>query len=124
MRMPSNQERGGAGALIFWLVIIGVFVYLGTKFAPTYVASNQFVDSMDVQAKEAAAGNLSDEKVRKELIRRAKELELPIKDGNIHISRTGGEVIIEIQYTVKIDLPIDGGYQWKFSPRVARPILN
>ena len=119
-----RNEKGGAAALIFWLAVLGACIYLAAKIVPPYVSSNEFVDEMDVQARECAAGNLSEDKVRRDLIIRAKYLNLPVKDGNIHISRTGGEVVIEVQYTITIDLPIRGPYVWKISSRVNKPILN
>jgi hypothetical protein len=121
---PRSNEHGGVKALVFWLALLGLFIYAGTKFAPPYVASNQFIDEMDVQAKEAAAGNIDDVKVRRALLIRAKDLALPVKDSNIRISRTGGEVVIQIEYTVIIELPFQNFYKWKFTPRVAKPILT
>lgn len=119
-----RNEKGGAVALVFWLAVLGTCIYLAAKIVPPYVSSNEFIDEMDVQAREFAAGNLSEEKVRRDLVIRAKYLNLPVKDGNIHISRSYGEAVIEVQYTVVIDLPIRGPYIWNFSPRVTKPILN
>lgn len=121
---PRKNEYGGAGALVFWLLVLILAVYLGTKFLPPYVSSNEFVDSMESQAKEAAAGNLADEKVRAELMRRSKELGLPIKESDIRIAHTGGEVIINVSYVVDIEVPIYGTYHWTFTPRAAKPVLN
>jgi hypothetical protein len=122
MRRRSIQ-RGGTGAFIFWVVVLVVIVYLGVKFLPPYVSSNEFVDAMDYEAKEAGAGNRDDGKIRVALAIKAKELKLPVKDANIHITRTAGQVTIEVQYTVLVDLPLGKSYQWRFSPRVSKPVL-
>lgn len=119
-----RNEKGGAAALVFWLAILGICIYLAAKIVPPYISSNEFIDEMDVQAREFAAGNLSEEKVRRDLIIRARYLNLPVKDANIHISRSSGDVVIEVQYTITIDLPIRGPYVWKLSPRVTKPVLN
>lgn len=123
MRLWRN-EKGGAVALVFWLAILGTCIYLAAKIVPPYISSNEFIDEMDVQAREFAAGNLSEEKVRRALVIRAKYLHLPVKDGDIHISRASGDVVIEVQYTITIELPIRGPYVWKLSPRVTKPVLN
>jgi len=66
---------------------------------------------------------LKDDQVKRALLLKAKELELPVRDSDIHIRRTGGEVTIDIQYTVVVDLPLYGPYSWRFSPRVSKPVL-
>ncbi len=109
---------------MFWLVLLGLFVYLASKFAPPYVTNNQFLDAMDSVARDAAAGNYNDDKVHLLLLKKAKDLDLPVKDDDIHIKRTGGEVIIEVDYTIVIELPLVNDYKWSFSPRVAKPILT
>lgn len=119
-----NNERGGGWALVFWLVVLAAFVYFGSKFLPTYVSSNQFYDAMEYEAKETAAGNRTDEQVRKALVIKAKELGLPILAANIQITRSGNEVAIQVKYTVSVDLPYTAPVQWKFSPRSAKPMLN
>lgn len=121
---PRDQERGGAGALLFWLVLLGLFVYLAAKFAPPYVTSNEFADQMDSIARDSGAGNYSDEQARALLMRKAKDLNIPLKESDIKIKHTGGEVIIEVKYTLEIDLPFINSYLWKFSPRVSKPILT
>lgn len=119
----SGSERGGAAAVIFWLVVLGISIYLGTKFLPPYVSSKEFVDAMDEQAADAGAGNLTDDQVKRALALKAKDLHLPVKEPDIHIRRTGGEVTIDTQYTVVIDLPFYGRYSWPFSSHAARPVL-
>ena len=123
MRRRSSQ-RGGTGTFIFWLVVLVVIVYLGVKFLPPYVSSNEFVDAMDYEAKEAGAGNRDDGKIRLALVIKAKELKLPVKDANIRITRTSGQVVIDVQYAVLVDLPFGKSYLWRFSPRVTKPVLQ
>lgn len=120
----GSRQRGGTGSFVFWIVVLVVIIYLGVKFLPPYVSSNEFVDAMDYEAKEAGAGNRDDGKVRMALVIKAKELKLPVKDANIHVTRTPGKVTIEVQYAVLVDLPLGKSYLWRFSPRVSKPVLQ
>ncbi|MGB7624395.1 MAG: hypothetical protein WBN92_18775, partial [Terriglobia bacterium] len=82
-----RSRRGGTGSFIFWVVVLALIIYLGVKFIPPYVSSNEFVDAMDYEAKEAGAGNRDDGKIRSALLIKAKELKLPVKDSSIKVTR-------------------------------------
>jgi hypothetical protein len=118
-----SSQRGGTGAFVFWIVVLAAIVYLGSKFVPPYVSSNEFVDAMDYEAKEAGAGNRDEAKIRQALLVKAKDLKLPVKDANIKVSRLTGQITIEVKYDVLVDLPFGKSYLWHFSPRVSKPVL-
>lgn len=119
-----GSQRGGTGAFIFWVVVLGAIIYLGVKFLPPYISSNEFIDAMDYEAKEAGAGNRDEGKIRRALMIKAKELKLPMKEANIHFTRTAAQVTIEVQYAVLVDFPLGKSYLWRFSPRVTKPVLQ
>lgn len=119
-----SSQRGGTGSFVFWVVVLAAIIYLGVKFLPPYVSSNEFTDAMDYEAKEAAAGNRDEGKIRSAILIKARELKLPVKDANIHVTRTTGLVTIEVQYAVLVDLPLGKSYLWHFSPRVTKPVLQ
>jgi hypothetical protein len=120
----GSSQRGGTGSFIFWIVVLGVLIYLGVKFLPPYVSSNEFVDAMDYEAKEAGAGNRKEGKIHTALLLRARELKLPVKDADIHVTKTAGLVTVEVQYAVLVELPFGKSYLWHFSPRVTKPVLQ
>lgn len=119
-----RSRRGGTGSFIFWVVVLALIIYLGVKFIPPYVSSNEFVDAMDYEAKEAGAGNRDDGKIRSALLIKAKELKLPVKDSSIKVTRLANQVIVEVQYAILVDLPFGKSYLWHFSPRVTKPVLQ
>jgi hypothetical protein len=119
-----SNRRGAAGSFIFWIIILCAIVYLGMKFVPPYVKSNEFADAMDYEAKEAGAGNRDEAKIHIALLVKAKELNLPVKDSNIHVTRTAGQVAVAVEYDVLVDLPFGKSYLWHFSPRVTKPVLQ
>ncbi|MFI5174380.1 MAG: hypothetical protein ACHQKY_05955 [Terriglobia bacterium] len=119
-----SSRRGGTGSFIFWVVVLALIIYLGVKFIPPYVSSNEFVDAMDYEAKEAGAGNRDEGKVRLALMIKAKELKLPVKDSSIKVTRLANQVSVEVQYTILVDLPFGKSYLWHFSPRVTKPVLQ
>jgi hypothetical protein len=119
-----SSRRGGTGSFIFWVVVLALIIYLGVKFIPPYVSSNEFVDAMDYEAKEAGAGNRDEGKVRLALMIKAKELKLPVKDSSIKVTRLANQVSVEVQYAILVDLPFGKSYLWHFSPRVTKPVLQ
>ena len=120
--MRSTRGMGGSAKFgcIIWLTILGLLVYCGYKIIPVKVATSTFYDFMQ---EEAAFGSIRDIKqLQKELIAKAKELELPVNEDNLTIKRTRADITIEAHYTMTIEF-FNGWkkYVWKFDQVVNRP---
>jgi hypothetical protein len=120
----TRAIRGGANiGCIIWLIILGVVGYVLYKVVPVKIASSEFFDTMQEQA---AFGSIKDPKfIEYEILKKAEELELPIKKENLKITKTTNALKVEAHYEITIDF-FNGVYKylWKFDPVVVRPLFN
>jgi hypothetical protein len=88
------------------LLVFLVAVYMGWTVVPIYLASYQFQDSLVTIAKFADAGIVprTDDQLREDVMKKAKELDVPLNPEAIRIIRGGPQVQISADYTVVVDL--------------------
>jgi hypothetical protein len=119
-----RSTRGMRGAIkigcILWLALVAVLVHMGYQIIPVKVKTSTFYDFME---EEAAFGSIRDVKqLQKELIAKAKELDVPVTEDNLIIKRTRADISIEAHYTITVEF-FNGWkkYDWKFDQVVNRP---
>ena len=119
-----RSMRGMRGAVkigcILWLVVVGVLAHMAYVIIPVKVKTSTFYDFME---EEAAFGSIRDIKqLQKELVAKAKELDVPVNEDNLIIKRTRADISIEAHYEITIEF-FNGWkkYVWKFDQVVNRP---
>jgi hypothetical protein len=120
--MPRRVGERGEGNLgcVLWLVVLGLAILIAVKMIPVKIASSQFYDFMEEQAKFAARTPPAD--IAKGIVNRAKELELPVSKDDVQVERNGDNIKMHAEYTVPIDFP-GYTYMWHFDHTVNRPIF-
>ncbi len=115
--------RGGANiGCMIWLVILGLVGYVLYKVVPVKMASSEFFDAMQEQA---SFGSIKDQKfIEYEILKKAEELQIPVKKDNLKITKTNNAIKVEAHYEMTIDF-FNGAYKyvWKFDPVVLRPLF-
>jgi len=88
------------------LLVFLVAVYMGWTLVPIYLASYQFQDSLVTIAKFSATGVVprTDDQIREDVLKKAKELDVPLSPEAIKISHEGPQAEISADYTVVVDL--------------------
>jgi hypothetical protein len=88
------------------LLIFLVSIYMAWTLVPIYLASYQFQDGLVTIAKFAPTGIVpkTDEQITDEVLKKAKELDVPLTAQGIKISHEATEVQITTDYTVIVDL--------------------
>ena len=121
--MPRRRSERGEGnfGCILWLLVLGLATLIAWKAVPVKIQSSQLYDFMDEQAKFAAARTPPDD-IAKAILKRAQELDIPIERGDIHVSRDGDRIFMEVEYTVPLEFP-GYTYQWHFHQKLDRPIF-
>lgn len=112
VRSKQSDERGGSKfSLLVTLVILGAMGFAGVKIVPIYVENYQFQDSIEAESRFALTGypKKSPDDVRNDILKKAKELDLPVKPEDIRVSMTNGSVEISADYSYTFDLSV---YQW------------
>lgn len=120
--MVRLNPRHGQGKLgcILWLIVLLAVVGIAAKLIPIKIRSAELYDYMEEQA--MFAGRAGTETLRKRILDRAKDLELPLDKKNLKIERRGGRIQIRATYTVPVELP-GYTYNWDFEHIIDRPIF-
>ena len=120
--MSRNRRERGEGNFgcligIVVLVIAGVLAY---KLIPIKVKTADLRDTVMDNAR--SAGNLNDGQIKSNIMRKAKELELPVPEENVKVRRQSSIVYVDVEYDVPVDLP---GYtfNWHFQHKTENPIF-
>ena len=120
MRRASGQ-RGAVGIGCFvWLVILIFVGYVLVQIVPVKVRTSNFYDFMQEEAGFGSIKNLP--QLEKEILAKARELDIPLTKENLSLKRAKESVTIEAHY--EITVPFFGGaykYLWKFDQVVVRP---
>ena len=118
-RMRSSLGEGKIGCIIWLLALIAV-VGIAAKLIPVKIRSAELYDFMEEQA--MFAGRRGPEQLKKSILNRAEELELPLTKKNLSIKRTGGRIRMRATYTVPVEFP-GYTYHWKFEHVIDRPVF-
>ena len=94
------------------VAIVGIVIYLGIKIAPPFINDWQFQDYIDGEARLDTYNNKSEQDIRKDVMKSARENDIPITDEKLVVQRGNGSVTISTKYTVHVDLP---GYPIDFN---------
>jgi hypothetical protein len=108
-----NGERG-AGNLkaVVWTVILVAFIYCAVMVLPVLVSEYEFQDSLQEIARFASVNRRTPEQVRQSVLDEAQKEDLPIAAENIKVDGHAGNIHINVDYSVTVDLKV---YQWTFN---------
>jgi hypothetical protein len=119
MRRTRGTRGEGRIGCILWLAVLGFIGYGLYKIIPVKIATSTFYDFMQ---EEAAFGSIRDIKqLEKELLAKAKELDIPVTQENLTIKRTRESITIEAHYEITVEFFGWKKYIWKFDQVVVRP---
>ncbi len=121
--MPRWRRERGEGNLgcILWLLALGLALLIAWKAVPVKMQSAELYDFMDELAKFGAA-RTTPENLEKQILARAKQLNIPIDKKDINVSRNGDRIFMVVEYTIPVEFP-GYTYQWHFRHKLDRPIF-
>lgn len=118
-RRGPSRGAGNIGCLL-WLVVVFAVGHVLWKVVPVKIRTSEFYDVMQEQA---SFGSIkSEQQIQYEILRRARELQIPVTKENLKIVRARESLTVEAHYQIPIEL-FGGAYKyvWKFDPVVTRP---
>ena len=81
-----STERGMVSfKVLFWLLVLFIVVHIAIKLVPMYIDSERMKDEMSVKAE--LAQTLTDNEILTDLVKKAKELDLPLGQEDIVLTR-------------------------------------
>ncbi len=108
--VKRNGEKGaGHMKAIVWTLILAAFIYVTAMTIPVLINEYQFQDSLDEIARFSSVGHKSNTDVQKAVLEEAQKEDLPIQAEDIKVAGTGGNIHINVDYSVTVDLKV---YQW------------
>jgi hypothetical protein len=120
MRRRLRQAGDSKIGCFLWLAILALAVLIAWKMVPVKLASAELYDFMVEQAKFAAGAGA--ESIKKRVLARAKELDLPVNDKNLTVERLGDRIRMRCNYVVPVEFP-GYTYEWRFDHEVDRAIF-
>jgi hypothetical protein len=92
----------------FALIFGGLFT--GWNLIPPYVHNYEFQDDLDEIARRNSYTQKTDDDLRAMVIKQAGDLEIPLKEDQVLISRNGDGLGIAVHYKIHVDMvvtPVD-----------------
>jgi len=125
MQLTIDNRGEGKLGLILFLLVLGSGVFLAFRVLPFYYYYYEIQGLMESQAAKASV--FTDDQIRKRLMKRIKELEIPLdKDQDLQINRLGNKIIIEMYYEEYLSVEFGEDtydlHTFVFNPRVERPM--
>ena len=119
MRRRLRARGEGKIGCILWALVFAVVGLVAWKMIPVKIASSQLYDYMEDESKFAAGNTV--ETMKKRIIEKARELELPLKEENVTVEKPGDNIRMRAVFEVPVEFP-GYTYVWKFDHQVYRPI--
>lgn len=119
MVRKSERGEGNLGCLI-WLLIFAAVGMVLYKALPIKIANTELYDYMVELTKFGTKGTAED--LKKRILIKAKELNLPVEAKNVQVEKTKERMILRCKYTVLMELP-GYTYVWEVNHEVDRPIF-
>ncbi len=85
MRIHSNENGGVRFKVFLWFVFLFLVAHVAIKIVPLYMDYARMKDEMTMKA--GVAQVLKDEEILRDLVNKAKDLDLPLKAENFVLTR-------------------------------------
>jgi cell division protein FtsL len=123
-RAAKRAREKGAGhtKAIVWTMILVAFIYVAAVTLPVLINEYQFQDSLQEIARFASVNRRTSDQIQKAVLEEAQKEDLPVQAEDIKVTGNGGNVHINVDYSVTIDLKV---YQWtlNFHPAASNASL-
>ena len=93
-----------------WRLALAIFILAGmvfilASFAPIYFRNLELQNYVSGVTHSAGSSSKSDDLLRTIVLSKARQLNLPISEDNVHIVRSHNEMRIDVRYFVRFNLP-------------------
>ena len=90
-------------------MVLVAFIYAAAMVLPVLINEYQFQDSIQDIARFASVNRKTNEQIQKAVLDEAQKEDLPVQAEDIKVQNQAGNVHINVDYSVMIDLKV---YQW------------
>lgn len=119
--LRNRRERGeGQFGCLVGLVILLIAGLIAYKMIPIKVKAADLRETIVDESK--SAGQHHDSQIRKQILLKAEQNNLPVEDKDVEIKRTSSNIRIKVSYTVPVEFP-GYTYQWHFKVETDNPVF-
>ena len=87
------------------MVVLGAMAFLLASFAPIYFRNLELQNYVSDVTHSVAAREQSDDLLRTKVLTRARQLNLPVEEDNVHVVHSSDGMRIDVRYFVRVDFP-------------------
>ena len=120
MSMRKMARGEGKAGCIFYALLALVVGVIALRAVPVQVAKMQLQDYMKELAMTSPRQNSAF--FRDRIMKRARDLDIPLKEKDIKINKSSRRVVMDVKYTVVLDLVVTE-YPWNLEIRLDREIF-
>lgn len=118
MRPRRSQTGEGKIGCIVWTLLLILGAMVAYEMVPIKMKSAQLYDYMEDQASDATY-NRNSEATKKRILRKARDLDIPLDKDNLSVERIGDRIRMKATYTIPAEFP-GYTYYWKFDHEIDR----
>jgi hypothetical protein len=125
MSIMGNETGVGKVKLMIVLVLLGAGIHVGYKVLDVYMDYERMKDTMSTKA--GVAQVLKDDEITKDLVNKAKELDLPLRAENFVLIRDGERRKMTIKTAWDVEVHFFGDlyiHTYHFAPVVEENIMS
>jgi hypothetical protein len=119
LRRRGELGEGRAGCIVSLIIFLAA-IFVAWKMIPVKVKAAELRGVIIDEAK--SAGTHRDTTIRRVIMTKATELELPLNEKDLVINRTATKIRIRAKYTVPVEFP-GYVYHWNFDHEYENPIF-
>jgi hypothetical protein len=120
MQRKSRERGEGQFGCLVGIVFLLLAAMVAYKMIPVKVKAADMRDTLVDEAR--SAGQHTDAVILKSIMKKAEELEFPVKESDVIIKRSNASIRVEMSYTVPVEFP-GYTYQWNFHHLAENPIF-
>ena len=104
------------------LIVLALVVLIGIKTVPVMTRMGELDKTITTMADRANVRGYTNQRIEKEILEKAEQVNIPLDPENVKISRTSSRIRVEVHYAVDIDLPFYT-YHWAKDQVEERPLF-
>ena len=87
------------------IAVLAALAGFGVLFTPIYIHNLELQQFVADLTHASGSRDASDQILRDNVLKKAHDLDLPVKADNVQIDRMGNELRIDVRYFVRVNLP-------------------
>ncbi len=120
MRRGRSESGEGQLGCLFGIALLLLAIFIAWKVIPVKVRAADLRQTVMDEAK--SAGTHHDDQIMKYILAKAADVNLPVTEDSVKITRRQNDITIDVNYVVPIEFP-GYTYNWHINHHAENPIF-